>query len=226
MTTPSLREIVVKQMGRVSFSEQASLRSLSAYVGLGVAALLGFVVLATVFHGLQSIVAGNLQEANTYASLASGFATVILVVLTAWYSLETRRMVLAQEQSRKKEKVEKWYGKTLSLCRLLEERWEQVEADGVTKTDNQRGETYYVTDEELLRSISSTIDELSEHNSHRPSFVSQELSESIHRVSTEWVLISSGEQTFTYKDSVLKDEIPRIKKFVFKESELYGKEEP
>lgn len=61
-------------------------------------------LIAASIIGVGNMMAGNVALASTYASFASGIATVLLVVLTGWYAVETRKMVHKTEQARKDEK--------------------------------------------------------------------------------------------------------------------------
>lgn len=227
MSPPRLRHFVFQEiyirLNRVEDKRRHILKIIGIALGLLFALFLGVVALIASFNGISELLSGNLRDADTYASLASGLASVILVILTAWYSLETRRMVRSHEEARKREAAEQWYGETLAIFRQLEDAWDRVEKVATVR-DFGEEEEYYVTDEELLQEVSSLISELFEQNSHRPSSVSNELANSILRIYSEWSLISSGGHTFTHKDNVLSEELPKIRARIHSESDIYGED--
>ena len=74
-------------------------------LGVGVFALIGTLG-ASLFLGMVAFSAGDLDKASSYASFTSGLATVLLVVLTGWYAIQTGRMVRETRRSREQERQE------------------------------------------------------------------------------------------------------------------------
>lgn len=223
MSTPSLTHFVIQEFYNRYEEANDTHRQIAKtgilFIGFSLSMFIGAVVVMSTFYGVSELMSGNLDEASTYASLASGLASIILVLLTGWYSLETRRLVRAQEKARKQEIAEQWYGDTLAIHRQLKNRWSYITNNAAV--NNYGHGKVYVADEEYLREFHSLIDELIKQNTRRPSTVDDEISKSIRKISSEWRLSSTGGNYFVKKDNVLDDELPKIQRIISNDSEFY-----
>ena len=72
----------------------------------------------------DTLLATYLENPSTAIDILSGIGSLVLVVLTAWYAWETRRIVTTERELRRKDALEEWYGSMLSLLRQLTFEWE------------------------------------------------------------------------------------------------------
>lgn len=96
-------------------------------VGVGVFGLLG-ALLASLSLGVYAFAMGNLDRASSYTTFTSGLATVLLVGLTGWYAVQTRRMVTETRQSREQEQEEYERRRRREITSLRRALYEEIRA--------------------------------------------------------------------------------------------------
>ncbi|WP_306056948.1 hypothetical protein [Natronococcus wangiae] len=76
------------------------------------------------FSGAENLYYGDAEAASDYASFASGIATIILVIITGFYSVQTKKQANSAERAREqrdyREKIEQFRRKQ-SLRKALKE---------------------------------------------------------------------------------------------------------
>ena len=159
------------------------------------------------------MISDSLSFPENLASITSSLATLMLVILTGWYTLETRRLVAIESQSRKKERVEKWYREVLSEARLLQRTW-----DNIAKPTNLKNKGY-LADEEVLEGMSERVDSLLEKYGSCPGDVPDDIRKLVDETFTEWKYVSSGGIKYLPSDHNAKESLDKLIERIEEESE-------
>jgi cell division protein FtsB len=64
---------------------------------------------------------GDIRSANAYGGLIVGLATLLLVILTAWYASSTKKLVDQRQEARKEEQQRKL--RSLRRGLMYENKW-------------------------------------------------------------------------------------------------------
>ncbi|NUC72517.1 hypothetical protein HTZ84_09385 [Haloterrigena sp. SYSU A558-1] len=107
----------------------------SVFTGILVT-LLVFPLLAVLYFGIEDLYRGKVNSASDYASFASGLATVILVVITGFYAVQTKKQANSAERAREQrnyqQKMDR-FRKKQSLRKAIKEeidRTANIDGDG------------------------------------------------------------------------------------------------
>jgi hypothetical protein len=125
------------------------------------------------------------QLALTVANLLSGLGSFFLVLLTGLYTLWTRRLVSVEFEARETQRIETWYGETLSIVRQLESEWrfllrERVGEDGYAHLEDHP---------ESRDRLTSLVHSLEEQISSRPGAVDDSIPDTAENFIDGWRLI-------------------------------------
>lgn len=95
--------------------------------GLGTAVFTLIVaLLASLLLGIIAFSEGDIGRATGFASFTSGLATVLLVVITGWYALQTSHMVREMKQSREQERQENKLSRRREVNSLRRALYEEI----------------------------------------------------------------------------------------------------
>lgn len=160
-------------------------RVITVLVSIGVVYVVGPLLLINSISGCFIVPELTLSSAERVAGLASGIGTLFLVLLTGWYSMETRRMVQVQKNQR----TNVWYDDTLSVVRRMAETWRHLvttesEADGSVDL------TQYPDEWEHLESLAEQLDE---QMSRRPAQINPEITDATRSFLRQWRLFSRSQ---------------------------------
>jgi|AntRauTorcE11898_2_1112593.scaffolds.fasta_scaffold25880_3 hypothetical protein len=195
-----------------SFSEFAVLIVLASAV-----ATIVFVTLSSVDSFTTST---QLEFPANLASIASSVATLFLVALTGWYTLETRRMVNLQKEMRTIESVEDWYRQVLTEARILHRTW------GNILRDSSPSDKGYLADEETLNEMSERVESLLELYGSCPGDVPDDIRNLLSQLYSDWYFTRvGGDMTYLPANHDAKEDLDELIERIKEESIDFSEEQ-
>lgn len=185
--------------------------------------VLASAVASIVFIILSSIdsftTSTKLQFPANLASIASSVATLFLVALTGWYTLETRRMVNLQREMRSIESVENWYREVLSETRILHRTWENILKDS---SPSDKG---YLANEETLNEMAERVESLLELYGSCPGDVPDDIRDLLSQLYSDWYFTRvGGDMTYLPANHDAKKDLDELIERIKEESVDFGEE--
>ena len=155
------------------------------------------IIVSSIILATDSFFKANYEKAGTVVAIGSSASTILLVLLTGWYSFLTRELVLQAEKDReqqrelrKKEKSEEWYTDLLYHLRMIQNIWshEYARPNGVTED----GELYISiqSNTEFWKDLAKHFEVIPQIVGRRPPHVDQNISDMAHDLHIQWVLMT------------------------------------
>lgn len=194
--------------------------SVEEFVILGVIATVISLIVYLSFSSIDAFrTSSQLVFPANLASIASSVSTLLLVILTGWYTLETRRMVNVEQEKKSIERVEDWYRQVFTEARILHRSWENIiESQHFPKSDEG-----YNVEEEILQDMTERVESLLELYGSCPSKVPDETRDLLSQLYSDWHFTrTGGDWTYLPENHNAKNSLDELMDRIEEESRDYG----
>lgn len=163
--------------------------------------------------GVNQVITSVVQD----PSVLSAIGTFGLVLLTAVYTYQTRQLVETQYQARKQERMETWYGETITTVRRIERDWRFLlrhrAPNGVVRLNES--ETIFTELKELTDTLDSQI-------AGRPREIDRDLVDAADEFLEDWKQLAASEDPeFSHAHDGLA-QLRDIRHHIEQHSDWYG----
>lgn len=182
-------------------------------------ALIGLVYLTVFLYLFETLLATYFTDLGSAVETLSGLSSLILVVLTALYVRETRRIVETERQLRRKDAVEDWYESVLSVVRQL-----TFELDYQLAAQGDRDGIEFDPDGQEFQTLQSLVQSLETEARRSPKGVDPELIDKLDDFFYKWRQLRSSNRVVIPHDSNAETALLEIKDGLEQASERFGRQ--
>jgi hypothetical protein len=185
-----------------------------------VTGLLGIIVGATIENGNTTVFSGLYSYFISNPNALSAIGTLFLVLLTGLYTVETRKLVETEYQVRKDERIESWYGDTLTIVRKIDRNWRFL-----LRNRAPDGRIKLYENEEIYIELQEQASKLEAQIAGRPKGVEPSLVDKAESFFDTWKLLIQSESPTLEHDNNCLTHIEKIESDICEQSDWYGKKD-